>query len=61
MKSDRQEGKSGYAWSSTPYSTSGVYGSDLHFGSSRVNPENYNSRTLGLPVRCVPDNKSGFR
>ncbi len=54
-------GANGYAWSSSPYSASSVYGSNLSFNSSGVNPEDNNSRANGFPVRCVPDNKSGFR
>ena len=53
-------GTYGYAWSSSPDAASNDGGAYLNFGSARVNPENYNSRTLGFPVRCVPDNKSGF-
>ena len=44
-------GTSGYAWSSSPDAASNDGGAYLNFGSSRVNPENYNSRTLGFPVR----------
>ncbi len=61
MKSDRQDGKSGCAWSSSPYSASSVIGSYLHFDSSNVNPETTNYRAYGFPVRGEPDNKSGFR
>ncbi len=46
-------GTCGYAWSSSPYSASSVYGSGLTFHSSSVNPEGYNNRALGYPVRCV--------
>ena len=48
-------GTCGYAWSSSPYSASSVYGSGLTFHSSSVNPEGYNNRALGFPVRCVQE------
>ncbi len=54
-------GTSGIAWSSSPYSASSVYGSNLSFYGSGVAPENLDTRAGGFPVRCVPDNKSGFR
>ena len=54
-------GTIGYAWRSAPSSASSVYGSNLVFNSSGVDPENSNYRAYGFPVRCVPDNKSGFR
>ena len=48
-------GTYGYAWSSSPYSASGVYGSYLIFNSSHVHPEDYNNRASGFPVRCVQE------
>ena len=54
-------GESGYAWSSAPLSASSVNGSYLGFNSSYVYSENSYVRAYGFPVRCVPDNKSGFR
>ena len=53
-------GTSGYAWSSAPYSATSTSGSNLYFHSSYVNPEGNYNRAYGFPVRCVPDNKSGF-
>ena len=46
---------SGYAWSSSSESASGVYGSKLYFYDIRMNPESYNSRADGFPVRCVQE------
>ena len=48
-------GTGGYAWSSSPNSASSVYGSNLNFSSSLVNPEGGNYRAYGFPVRCVQE------
>ena len=55
MKSDRQEGKSGYAWSSAPDSASSVSGPGLGFHYSDVNPENGYYRSYAFPVCCVQE------
>ena len=44
-------GTAGCFWSASPNDASRGY--HLYFGSSFVYPSNYNSRALGLPVRCV--------
>ena len=54
-------GTIGCAWSSAPHSASSVAGSNLAFYSSPIYPEDSFYRAYGFPVRCVPDNKSGFR
>ncbi len=51
-------GANGYAWSSAPYSASGVNGSYLSFDSSSVSPESNGSRAYAFPVRCVQRKRS---
>ena len=46
-------GTSGYAWSSSPNSSTSVNAGNLGFDASVVNPLNNNNRANGFPVRCV--------
>ena len=48
-------GVNGYAWSSSPAGAASVYGSFLLFESRGVNPEHYDGRAFGFPVRCVQE------
>lgn len=45
-------GNFGYSWSS---SVNGIYGMNLHFSATGLNPSNATNRASGLQVRCLQD------
>ena len=49
-------GTDGYSWSSSPFTATTLYASNILSGNTHIYPEsNYHNRAAGFPVRCVQE------